>query len=351
MSTHGVYVVRIPQIKKHEYADTLGLVEIQGYTCIVRLVDFAEGDLAIYVEPDYVLPGNDHPHSALWDYLPTDERRIKVRKFRGIYSQGLLMKLGALKDSVKEGDDVMSLLGITRFDQFAELGDGAERPIDSLAHLSAYDMESYRGGPRKTDRKWSDLFQPGERVIVTEKVNGESARYTYREGRMWVGSRTAWRAPLTDADLLQGKTSIFWDALRYNPWIEPWCVANQDKILYGEVVRGSKKMHYGLDKEKVGFFVFDVYLGDRRWEDAEKVFGPRDSEYGNLTCTPVVYDGPFSREAIEPLAEADSVLSIGKALKPHYAEGVVIKPAKERTSVELGRLLLKLVGNRYLEKA
>lgn len=376
MSTHGVYVIRLGEVRKHPQADSLGLVEIEGYTCVIRTEDFLTGDLAIYVEPDYILPGNEHPFSNLWSYLPVDERRIKVRKFRGIYSQGLLMKLGALKDEVSEGDNVMERLGIVRYDPYANIQsvDG-ERPIDALAHLSAYDMENFRGGTKATGRKWKDLFVPGEPVIVTEKINGESARYTYQEGRMWVGSRTEWKRPLNESvepgivtvepatgkmggDLnlkaYDRKPSVFWMALKCNPWIETWCRANEGKILYGEVFHFTKKMHYGLPQGFTAFLAFDIYLGARKWLDAKDLFDGNYAQpnFAVVTCVPVVYRGPFDPAKIEALAEADSVLSLENGTqKPHYAEGVVIKPEVERIDPELGRVLLKIVGNRYLEKA
>jgi len=346
MSTHGVYVIRLPEIRKHPQADSLGLVEIEGYTCIVRTGDFSAGDLAIYVEPDYILPGDEHPFSALWSYLPADERRIRVRKFRGIYSQGLLMKLGELKDRVSEGSEVMALLGITRYDPYETVTQDGERPSESLQHLSVYDMENFRGGTRTTGRKWKDLFQIGERVVVTEKINGRSTRYAFREGRLWVGGHQEWVRKPTDTE----SPSIYWDAVKDNPWIETWCRSNEDKILYGEVFRGGKKMHYGMPAGFAAFLVFDVYLGARKWMDSEVLFGS-DFRADGLFRVPVVYDGPFDFEKMEALAEADSVLRTTGNFKPHYTEGVVIKPAVERVDPELGRVLLKLVGNRYLEKS
>jgi hypothetical protein len=56
MSTHEVRVHRINEIEKHPNADRLGLVRIDGFTAIVRLGDFKPGDLAAYIEPDYVVP-------------------------------------------------------------------------------------------------------------------------------------------------------------------------------------------------------------------------------------------------------------------------------------------------------
>src|SRR3990172_141849 len=106
MSRNKVEVVRLGPIVKHENADTLGIVKIWGYTAITRLGDFKEGDLAVYVEPDYVLP--DKPE---YEWLK-GHLRIRAKRLRGVWSQGLLLKA---PPGSKEGDDVMALLGIERY--------------------------------------------------------------------------------------------------------------------------------------------------------------------------------------------------------------------------------------------
>ena len=52
---------------------------------------------------------------------------------------------------------------------------------------------------------------------------------------MWVGSRTEWKRPpqRKGVDGVAEAPSTFWAALKDNPWIETWCRANEDKILYG----------------------------------------------------------------------------------------------------------------------
>ena len=59
MSTHRVDVIQIDTIEPHPNADTLGLVHIDQFVCAVRLGEFQPGDLAVYIEPDYVAPDTE----------------------------------------------------------------------------------------------------------------------------------------------------------------------------------------------------------------------------------------------------------------------------------------------------
>jgi RNA ligase (TIGR02306 family) len=341
MSTHAVNVIRIPEVTKHPMADTLGMVAIGGYTCVIKLGSFSEGDLAVYIEPDYVVPENRDDFAFLGEH-----RRIKARKFRGVYSHGLLI---AAEPDMREGDDVMERLGIIRYEPVLE-GDADEVPHPSLSGLSAYDVENWRSRSKNEEstlrREWRDLFVPGEEVIVTEKLHGESGRFCWREGRMWISSKNRWK-------LLDSATS--WArALRDNPWITSWCREHEDSVLFGEVHGHVKGFDYGVPKGKIGFRAFDrKILGV--WQDARDFFegtggGPVREDHGQphsdgLLTVPLIYRGKYDHALMETLAEGDSL--IGK----HMREGIVIKPAVERIDPEIGRVMLKLVSNRYLEKS
>lgn len=158
MSNHEAKVVRITEILKHPNADSLGLVEIGGFQVVVRLGQFNPGDLAVYVQPDSVVP--EIPQfKFVWERdgagqlrevqgsetpIPEKWRRVTVRKFRKEWSEGLLMPVtdfkilglwAALEDGteveniktgvnldtnhvthfVREGDDIASILGITHW--------------------------------------------------------------------------------------------------------------------------------------------------------------------------------------------------------------------------------------------
>lgn len=308
MSTHSVNVIRVPVVDKHPMADTLGLIKIGGYTCVTKLGAFAEGDLAVYIEPDYVVPEGRSEFAFLGEH-----RHIKARKFRGVYSHGLLIPA---EPDMREGDDVMERLGIIRYEPVLE-GDADEVPHPSLSGLSAYDVENWRSSARNADqtpgRAWRDLFVPGEEVIVTEKLHGESARYCWREGRMWISSRNRWKQ-------LDSATS--WArALRDNPWIMEWCREHEDSILYGEVHGHVKGFDYGVLKGKIGFRAFDRKTGDA-WQDARDFFCAANCRW----TVPVLYIGPYSHAwSSSPKATASSASTCARASSSSPQSSVSIR--------------------------
>ncbi len=322
MSTHRIDVIRIKEIEKHPNADALGLVQIDGFTCAVRLGDFAAGDLVAYVEPDYVVPPAEPFLFLCREGKPA---RIKAKKLRGVWSQGLLVKA---PEGAAEGDDVMERMGIVRYEPSISLGPegDAETPCAALGSVPKYDVENWR--------RLRSMFVDGEEVVVTEKLHGENSRFAFREGRMWLGSRTQWK---------RQDASHSWSlALKANPWIEAWCREYPSWVLYGEAYGRVPDMRYSVPAGQVAFRAFDIATDNgRTWMDAAAFVEALTDEQR----VPLLYRGPYSQELMEQLAVGDSRLA------KHLAEGIVIKPAKERSDPHSGRVSLKLVSNRYLEKA
>jgi hypothetical protein len=137
-ANHQANIIRVSEILPHPDPETtnLELIHIDGYQVVVRKGDFKVGDLAIYIQPDSIVPQTD-PFKFIWgEYVgidgkvPEKRRRITVRKFRGQWSEGLLLPLGEFATLatgpviggnrelyyVSEGDDVSGLLGITHYD-------------------------------------------------------------------------------------------------------------------------------------------------------------------------------------------------------------------------------------------
>src|ERR1700722_12216428 len=104
-STHRVNVVRIEEILPHPNADTLGIVYIEGYQCVIKKDAYKVGDLAIYIQPDTIVP-DLKPFEFLWAErafdgpVPEKYRRITVRRFRKEWSEGLLMPVSDFGEMV-----------------------------------------------------------------------------------------------------------------------------------------------------------------------------------------------------------------------------------------------------------
>lgn len=343
MSTHEVKVVRITEIQDHPDADRLSLVQIWGYTCAIRKGQFNIGDLVAFVEPDYNVPLDRPEFSFLQKPGHTKTRhRIAVQRLRGIYSQGLLV---AAPEGSKEGDNVITELGIERWEPDPEIlvrNAFAESGPDIVA--PRYDLENYK--------KFKSLLVEGENCIITVKLNGTNSRFLWHKDRMFCGSHNQWKKKSGEV-LLDGKivpNNAWWSALEQNPWIEEYCRAHPDTIVYGECFGPNiqKHFHYGVAPGRVAFRVFDILTPDRHWVNNFEFLGDIHSP---LEFVPVLHVGPYHPEFLEKLAEAPETfngVSLGK--NPHVREGVVIKVKDERYDPSIGRVALKYVSNQYYEQ-
>jgi hypothetical protein len=392
--THQALVVRIPEIQKHPNANTLGIVKIRGYQCIIKLGEFNEKDLAVFVQPDSVLP--ELPDYAwLWTDpntklpkvqgpIPVKYRRITVRRYRKEWSEGLLLNLFELPTShpqfgagyrwavkglekeetfytVKEGDNVAEIMGITHYEppENETLFQAPGRKQDKrwprslrgwfyfILRKLGWDLNYPVGGENEKQPKnpppiydvealknHPDVLTTDDVVIVTEKIHGSNGRYTFRDGHMYAGSRKLWKSELSN--------SIWREILKQHPWIEKWCRENPDWTLYAEVVptqKADKKVfHYGCKPGEVKAFIFDVLDPDGNWH--------LPTFWNFPSKPPLIYFGSWN-ETLKDLAEGPSL--VAEADTPR--EGIVIRQINDRHVRGLGRLQLKIISNQFLEKS
>lgn len=320
MSTHAVNVVQVQSVLPHPAADRLEMVPVGGYTCLVQAGQFKPGDLAVFIEPDYVVPDTQ-------EFSFVKRRRIGAVRLRGVWSEGLLIPA---PPGAKLGDDVMERLGITRYEPApnsrVQTGGTPEHLMpqtDYIKRVPKYDLENLK--------KYTSVFQPGERVYVTEKLHGTNARYVFHDGRMYVGSRTQWWRPEA--------ANVYWKALAQNPWVEEFCIDNPDTVLWGEVYGDVQDMKYGAAPGEYRFGVFDI------WKDGK--FLPLSRSFAGdcdgLQFVPMVAAMEFDMDKLLALAEEDSYHG-------GVREGLVIKPVVERIDPTIGRVAAKLVSRRYLSR-
>lgn len=371
-ANHRVNVVRITEILKHPNADTLGLVQVEGYQCVVKLTDWKVGDLGIYIQPDSVVP--EAPQYAfLWSDVPEQEsipakkRRITVRRFRKAYSEGLLLPISIFPEFELPpgvGDDVAEFLGITHYEppEEVESTHGQPQPFWprnkwSLKAWYYFFKKLLVGNPKYTGdnekpptvkppeydveayKNFVGAFTPDDQVVATEKIHGSNARFLWDGKRMYAGSRKLWKAPTSN--------NVWRKCLEHNPWIEMWCRGHQDYTLYGEVVPTQGGFDYGYRGGAVGFFVFDIRTPDGSWVSSDEA---RANTGNQLQWVPILYQGVFVESKLKELAEGRSTV-VGAS---NIREGVVIKlrvEQPERIIRGLGRLQLKIVGNGYYERS
>ena len=377
---HQVNIVRLGEPRVHTNADTLELFDIAGYQCVTKKGNFKAGELAVYIQPDSVVPQTE-PFRFIWEpwlsklsdpNVPEKRRRITVRRFRKEVSEGLLMPLsdfvvgqGKWIASAAEGTDVSEFIGVTHYegDQDVESTEGIThnpvrkypKTIKGWFFWTLYKL-GFKGARRQMNmelsfdvpkfdvenfKNFKNTIQDGEEVIVTEKIHGSQARYVYKEGVMYAGSRNYWKA--SDSPCVWRK------ALVQNPWIKGWCQAHEGQPLYGEVVPTQKGYSYGCKQGEVKFFAFDARNADGDYYTKAEFLHGLTSEYGDrdfIIRVPILYEGSFNRESIAILVDGVSAVD-----DRTQREGIVITvkdPA--RTQRGIGRIQLKWKSSAFLEK-
>lgn len=321
--THEIKVHRVQEVLPHPNADTLGIVELEGYQCCVRLHDIKAGDLVVYVPPDYVVDSSRPEFAFLGKHT-----RIKVKKLRGVMSQGLVIKA---PDGFPEGADVMEALNIQRYISPIEVTMGDSIPGPSVT-IPKYDLESLR--------KFKDLIQPGEPVVITEKIHGANARYMYHGGTMWAGSRSQWKKDT--------ESCLWYRALRAYPQIVSWCQKYPDHVLFGEVFGQVQDLRYGCTvRNPIFFAAFDVY---RPYIAGGSWMGPVERSdllrSQGVPLVPVVSDGACP--SYEHLIQMSERLSHWPGAETQIAEGIVVEPLTPRRTLAGDRVKFKLVSDLYL---
>ncbi|MGW7433833.1 RNA ligase (ATP) [Streptomyces sp. NPDC054861] len=337
-------------VHAHPNADALELAQVGLYRAVVAKGAYRSGDAAIYIPEQAVLP------AALVDELGLTGRlagkasdRVKAVRLRGELSQGLVCRPTALADvdlarAAEEGTDFAEVLGITKWAPPIPptMSGDVESAPDLLPWVDIENLQRYPG-----------IFEPGEPVVLTEKLHGTACLMTYvaEDARVHVSSKGFGGKGLA---LTEDPRNLYWRAITGHdvPAVAARLAARLGARrvgLFGEVYgSGVQDLGYGADarSQGLGYAVFDVSAeidGEVRWLDPAAVLEP-----GELPLVPRLYEGPYDLDTVLELASGRETVS-GRAL--HLREGVVIRPAAERYSpVTGGRAIAKAVSPAYLTR-
>ncbi len=292
-----------------------------------------------------------------------DKNRVKAKKLRGVLSQGLLLDLfqatevstamlpykviggGATESDlfVVEGQDVMGLLGITKYEPVASwqrstfAGHNIQLPEVFSYH---YDIENIK--------RWPDIFTESDDVVITEKVHGTFMAVCALPERMgggvWVTSKGLMGRgiALDTEDSGNIYVGMAYDK-RYNLAETAQEIAetyNAPVSLFGEVYgRGVQDLTYGVDRD---YRLFDIrescYFMDYETL-CSYAFGFK------IPMVPTLYTGPFSKDMVLYLTNGKEQVSREES---NIREGVVVKSVHNKFSPYLGRMILKSVSEAYL---
>lgn len=353
MSTLRVTAERLT-IHTHPDADALELAQVGLYRAVVAKGQYQDGDWAVYIPEQAVLPAALVDELGLTGKLAGSARnRVKAIRLRGELSQGIVCRPQALN-----GTDLAAAHAADR-DFAAELGIVKWVPPIPV-HMSGDVVpgaDLLRWVDIENIKRYPGLFTAGEPVVATEKIHGTACLYTWTPDGDFVSSKGFGAKGLA---LARDEKNLYWRAVLAHRVPEAAArlaaIFGAERVgVFGEVFgQGVQDLGYGADAgaEQPGYAVFDVSFADHggtvRWVDAGELAGVLGGLSVHLPSVPVLYRGPYDEAALVGLAEGRETVSGTSA---HLREGVVVRAARERYSgVTGGRAIGKLVSDAYLTR-
>lgn len=177
-------------------ADAIECVTIGGWKCVAKKGEFQRGQLCVYFEVDSILPSNDARYAFLaasFKDVPTESgttvngHRLKTIKLRGQISQGLALPLSLYPEisNPTVDDDLTALLKIEKYELLASNGSNAGR-----GRTRSFPSFIFKSDQERCQNISKQIFADMDKQYeVTQKLDGQSATYYYKDGIVGLCSR------------------------------------------------------------------------------------------------------------------------------------------------------------------
>jgi RNA ligase (TIGR02306 family) len=328
-------IQKILALEPIEGADSIEKATVLGWQLVVKKNEFAVGDLCVYIEIDSILP--EKPE---FEFLKARNMRIRTIRLRGQVSQGICFPLSILPADfvIEEGADCTETLEIIKY----------EPPIP--ASLVGVMKGGFPSFIPKTDETRVQVLQElldkyrGETCFITEKLDGSSATFYWKDGEFGVCSR--------NLELLEDSENTFWKVANELNLKEKLSSLNGNFALQGELVgEGIQGNKLKIKEQTVYFFnLFDIdkfeYVSLEEFELiinelSLKIVPFIDKDYKLENDISTIVNKANIRSTINPLT---------------WAEGIVIRPINEKIDnifsgdLSRGRVSFKAINPEFLLK-
>lgn len=329
-------IQKIIALEPIEGADAIEKATVLGWELVVKKGEFKVGELCIYCEIDSVLP--EKPE---FEFLRPRNFRVRTIRLRGQISQGICFPISFLPTDFEiiEGNDCTDILGIIKY----------EAPIPvSLAGLMKGGFPSFIP---KTDETRVQVLQDllnkyqGEKCYISEKLDGASATFYWKNGEFGVCSR--------NIELVEDPENTFWKVAIELGLKGKLALMNRNVALQGELVgEGIQSNKLKIKGQTVFFFnAFDIetfsYLS---FLDFKQLI-----EKLNLKTVPILEENYMLENNISNLVEKAKIRS--SINNETWAEGIVIRPYEEINDKSFsrdlsgnGRISFKAINPEFLLK-
>jgi len=339
------YVGKIGLVSEIPNADNIELVTVGGWNAITKKGEYQVGDKVVVATTDAVIPQDLSDLMGVTNYLRKGQR-VRTVKLRGVYSECLLIPFKylapkSLENNVNEGDDMMTILGVTKFEppvKTVQLSVGGRK----IKYHQNPNFKVYYKFPNQ--KNVPDMFNEEDEVVITRKLHGTNARYAivikkklslWDRVKMLFGNQwAAFEYVLGSHNVEKGSDSQgFYDtnvweevAEKYNIRQKLWDHVKdtyepndltEGVVIYGEIYGAGIQKNYDYGLTDIKFAGFDVQV--------DGVYQPYINETVHFDClqlpqVELLYQGNWSKEEQDKFV-FDNFIEGTKV--PH--EGIVVK--------------------------
>jgi RNA ligase (TIGR02306 family) len=343
-------IQEILKIQPIENADSLELARVLGWQCVTKKGQFKTGDKILYFEVDSWLPEKPEYEFLRKNCWKENENgkgfRIKTIRLRGKISQGLVMPIPEELSNEVVGSDMTDILGVKLYNP----------PIPAC--LKGKIKGKFPSFLAKTDEPRAQIIldvlerHKLQSCYVTEKLDGSSVTCYLKDGVFGVCSR--------NLELFEGDDA-YWRTIRklkieetMRDMVEVDSKTNLAYIspniaLQGELV-GVGIQSNPLQLQELTIYWYQLFLIDTYQYEKYDFFCALMNHYG-LNVVPHI----CAIKLTPDMAELTTLATRKSKINPErYAEGIVIRPYKEITDLQLsqgfgnGRLSFKVINPEYL---
>ncbi len=322
---------KIKKIEPIAEADAIEKATVLGWELVVKKGEFSPGDWCVYCEVDSIMPEREE-----FEFLRPRGFRIKTIRLRGQVSQGIAFPLKIIENfsrniPIEEGSDLTDILGIKKY-------------VPSIpAHLSGKVKGAFPGFIIKTDETRIQAVpevlerQKDKLVYITEKLDGTSGTFYYKDGVFGVCSR--------NLELYESEDNTYWKMAKQYDLENKLKDLSRNIALQGEVVgNGIQKNKYRLDGQKL--FIFSVVDLDT-YKYLPLVEWVRLCENLELDMVPMIkYSEQISGNVNFWVEKSKGISQLYNTKR----EGIVVRTVSNQRDPELGFLSFKVINPDFLLK-
>jgi len=339
------YVGKIGSVSEIPGADNIEMVTVGGWNAITKKGEYQEGDKVVVATTDAVIPQDLSDLMEVTNYLRKGQR-VRTVKLRGVYSECLLIPFKylapkSLENNVNEGDDMMAILGITKYEppvKTVQLSVGGRK----IKYHQNPNFKVYYKFPNQ--KNVPDMFNEEDEVVITRKLHGTNTRYGIvrkKKLSLWDRVKMLFGNQWAAFEYVYGSHNVekgsdsqgFYDTdvwktvantydIRGKLWAhvkdtyEPFDLT-EGVVIYGEIYGAGIQKNYEYGLTDVKFAGFDV--------EVDGVYQPYINETVHFDClqlpqVELLYQGSWNKEEQDKYVFKNNIEG---TKVPH--EGIVVK--------------------------